>query len=81
MSTGYSLPHEPSFEGFEHTEGYQTVSLDQEEYEGKSVLILGRGNSAFETADHIIGSTNVIHMVARSRVRMAWETHYVGDLR
>ncbi|XP_071797153.1 FAD-dependent oxidoreductase domain-containing protein 2-like [Asterias amurensis] len=81
MSTGYSLPHEPSFEGFEHTEGYQTISLDQEEYEGKSVLILGRGNSAFETADHIIGSTNVIHMVARSRVRMAWETHYVGDLR
>ena len=41
----------------------------------------GRGNSAFETATHIYGSTNLIHMVARSRVRLSWATHYVGDLR
>ncbi|XP_022095421.1 FAD-dependent oxidoreductase domain-containing protein 2-like [Acanthaster planci] len=81
LSSGLSLPHEPHFEGIQHTEGYRTVSLDPDEFEGKSILILGRGNSAFETADHILGSTNVIHMVARSRLRMAWETHYVGDLR
>ncbi|XP_038065609.1 FAD-dependent oxidoreductase domain-containing protein 2-like [Patiria miniata] len=81
LSSGVSLPNDAHFEGIQHTEGYRTVSLDPEDFEGKSVLILGRGNSAFETADHILGSTNVIHMVAKSRLRMAWETHYVGDLR
>ena len=41
----------------------------------------GLGNAAFEVADGIYGVTNLIHMVARSRVRLSWETHYVGDLR
>jgi len=41
----------------------------------------GRGNSAFELANDIYGVTNLIHMVARSRVRLSWSTHYVGDLR
>ena len=44
-------------------------------------IFSGRGNSAFETATHIYGATNLIHMVARSRVRLSWATHYVGDLR
>lgn len=46
-----------------------------------SPFLTGRGNSAFEVADGIYGVTNLIHMVARSRVRLSWETHYVGDLR
>lgn len=41
----------------------------------------GRGNSGFELADGIMGATNLIHMLSRSRVRLAWSTHYVGDLR
>lgn len=43
--------------------------------------IKGRGNSAFETAQSIYGYTNLVHMVARSRVRNAFSTHYVGDVR
>lgn len=43
--------------------------------------VSGRGNAAFETADAIYGNTNVVHMVGRSRVRLSWSTHYVGDLR
>eukprot|EP00057_Strongylocentrotus_purpuratus_P028163 XP_011682637.1 PREDICTED: FAD-dependent oxidoreductase domain-containing protein 2 [Strongylocentrotus purpuratus] len=81
ISTGMHKPNIPTFQGQEYTEGYEDMSLDRDDFEGKSVLILGRGNSAFETADHIIGSTNVIHVMGRSRVKMAWETHYVGDLR
>lgn len=81
ISTGMHKPNIPTFTGQEYTEGYEDMSLDRDDFEGKSVLILGRGNSAFETADHIIGSTNVIHVMGRSRVKMAWETHYVGDLR
>ncbi|XP_071965950.1 FAD-dependent oxidoreductase domain-containing protein 2-like [Antedon mediterranea] len=81
MGTGIGTPNKPYFAGMEHTESYEDMSIDTDDFEGKSVMILGRGNSAFETADHIVGSTNVIHMMARSRVKLAWETHYVGDLR
>ncbi|PIK47442.1 putative FAD-dependent oxidoreductase domain-containing protein 2 [Apostichopus japonicus] len=81
VTTGIATPRVPTFPGVELSEGYEDLSMDQEEFEGQSVLILGRGNSAFETADHIIANTNVIHMMARSRVRLAWATHYVGDLR
>ena len=81
MCTGMSTEIMPSFKGAEFAETYGSMSLNKEEFEGQSVLILGRGNSAFETADHIIQSTNLIHMVGRSRVRLAWATHYVGDLR
>lgn len=61
--------------------GYQDLTIDLDDFEGKSVLILGLGNSAFETSQYIMGSTNFIHMLGRARVKLAWSTHYVGDLR
>ncbi|XP_041364524.1 FAD-dependent oxidoreductase domain-containing protein 2-like [Gigantopelta aegis] len=81
LATGIAKPVIPNVPGMEYADGYEDVSLDPEDYEGKTVLILGRGNSAFEMADSIYGSTNLIHMVGRSRVRLSWATHYVGDLR
>ncbi len=81
VCTGIATPNLANLLGAEHIDGYEDMSLDTDDYEGQSVLILGRGNSAFETADHIVGSTNLIHMISRSRIRLAWETHYVGDLR
>ncbi|KAL5017960.1 hypothetical protein ScPMuIL_003682 [Solemya velum] len=80
-ATGISSPNIPRVNGIEYAEGYESISTDPDDYEGQSVLILGRGNSAFETASAIYGSTNFIHMVGRSRVRLSWATHYVGDLR
>lgn len=55
--------------------------MDPMDFVGQNVLILGRGNSAFETAENIFDVTNFIHMLSRSRVRLSWATHYVGDLR
>ncbi|XP_062607812.1 FAD-dependent oxidoreductase domain-containing protein 2-like [Saccostrea cucullata] len=82
VATGIATPNIPSdFIGNEYVIGYEDVSINPEDFEGQSVLILGRGNAAFETADAIYGNTNVVHMVARSRVRLSWATHYVGDLR
>lgn len=81
IATGIAKPVIPNIQGIEYTDGYEDMSLNRDEYEGQTVLILGRGNSAFETATHIYGSTNLIHMVGRSRVRLSWATHYVGDLR
>lgn len=92
------------------------MSLDPKDFEGKAVLILGKGtvnlcihdfyitefagNSAFETASNIISSTSFIHLISRyiciilyllvicrcdcnfrSRLRLACQTHYVGDVR
>ncbi|KAK2187134.1 hypothetical protein NP493_177g02007 [Ridgeia piscesae] len=81
VASGLSKLVEPNFEGREFTENYSNVSINPDDYEGKSVFIFGRGNSAFELAASIYGSTNFIHMVGRSRVRLSWATHYVGDLR
>jgi hypothetical protein len=45
------------------------------------VLIIGKGNSAFETADNLVESAAVIHVAGPSSIRMAWRSHYVGHLR
>lgn len=76
-----SVPNLVDFPGSEYVEGYESVSVDPKDFVGQNVLILGRGNSAFETAENILGVTNFIHMLSRSRVRLSWATHYVGDLR
>lgn len=81
IATGLWVPNIPDLTGIDYAEGYETMSINPDDYEGKNVLILGRGNSAFETADQIYGATGLIHMVGRSRVRLSWSTHYVGDLR
>ncbi|CAF4018527.1 unnamed protein product [Rotaria sp. Silwood2] len=81
VATGLSVPNIPPINGIDLAIGYENLSLDIEEFENKSVLILGRGNSAFEVAQHIYDVTNYIHMISRSRVRNAYATHYVGDLR
>lgn len=81
VATGMSISSTPTFPGAHLTLGYESLPIDPTFYEGKSVLILGRGNAAFETADAIYGHTNLIHMVSRSRARLSWNTHYVGDLR
>jgi hypothetical protein len=47
------------------------------------VLILGRGNAAFEVASNLLRVTSMVHLVGRpfSRIRLATETHYPGDVR
>jgi cation diffusion facilitator CzcD-associated flavoprotein CzcO len=81
VATGLSVPNQVDFPGSEHVEGYESVSVDPKDFVGQNVLILGRGNSAFETAENILGVTNFVHMLSRSRVRLSWATHYVGDVR
>ncbi|XP_042548979.1 FAD-dependent oxidoreductase domain-containing protein 2 [Dipodomys spectabilis] len=81
VATGLSVPNQVDFPGSELVEGYESVSTDPEDFVGQNVLILGHGNSAFETAENILGVTNFVHMLSRSRVRLSWATHYVGDVR
>lgn len=83
MATGAIRGRVPDdVEGIELAAGYEDHSLDLKQYENKRVAILGRGNSAMETAKHLMGHAAIIHLVVSDRApRLAWDTHYVGDVR
>ncbi len=81
MATGVSRPYIPPIPGIETAEVYTTVSVNPRDFLDQRVLILGKGNSAFETADNLIETAAVIHVAGPESVRFAWKTHYVGHLR
>ncbi|KAK7174350.1 hypothetical protein R3I93_001535 [Phoxinus phoxinus] len=81
VSTGLWVPQQVDFLGSDLVEGYESIPTDPEEFKEQAVLILGKGNSAFETAQSILGRASRIHLYSPSPVRLAWQTHYVGDLR
>ena len=67
--------------GIEHAVTYGDMSLEPDDYKDKRVLILGKGNSAFETADYLVPYASLIHLSSSHPVQFAWKTHYVGHLR
>jgi thioredoxin reductase len=81
VATGLSRPVHAEFPGAEFVEPYATVSVDPEAFRNQRVMIIGKGNSGFETAENLIETTATIHLLSPSPVRMAWKTHYVGHLR
>ena len=81
VATGVSKPYVPQIPGVELCENYVDVSVDPEDFANQRVLILGKGNSAFETADNLIPTTAMLHIASPNPVKLAWKTHYVGHLR
>lgn len=81
VATGVSKPYVPDIPGIEYAENYQEMSIDPQDFVDQRVLILGKGNSAFETADNLIPTAAVIHLASPYPIDFAWKTHYVGDLR
>ncbi|MEU7673448.1 NAD(P)-binding domain-containing protein [Micromonospora taraxaci] len=81
VATGVSKTYSPDIAGFELAEGYDVMSVEPRDYLDQKVLIIGKGNSAFETAENLMETTTLIHVAGPSSVRMAWRTHYVGHLR
>ncbi|CAG5897420.1 unnamed protein product [Menidia menidia] len=81
VATGLWVPQKVEFVGSDLVEGYESISTNPDDYKDQAVLILGKGNSAFETAQSILGRASRVHMLSSSPVRLAWQTHYVGDLR
>ncbi|OLE27778.1 MAG: pyridine nucleotide-disulfide oxidoreductase [Catenulispora sp. 13_1_20CM_3_70_7] len=81
VATGLSKPYIPPIPGIEHAEQYVTMPVDPAGFTDQRVLILGKGNSAFETADNLIEKAAVIHVAGPDGVRLSWKTHYVGHLR
>jgi thioredoxin reductase len=81
MASGLSMPYKPDFKGIELCDNYFDCSVNPDDYINKRVLIVGKGNSAFETADNLVATTSMIHLISPSPVKFAWDTHYVGHLR
>ncbi|XP_006815689.1 FAD-dependent oxidoreductase domain-containing protein 2-like [Saccoglossus kowalevskii] len=82
MATGARSERIPDhIKGKELMETYSTHDVNPEKYNGKSVFILGNGNSAFEAANNLAGSASLIHIFGDRKLKHAWDTHFVGDLR
>jgi thioredoxin reductase len=81
IATGFSTENLPSFEGSEYVISYSKISINPEDFTNKRVMIIGKGNSAFETADNLINHAASIHLISPDPVKLAWKTRYVGHLR
>jgi len=81
IAAGLSEPFIARIPGIELAEQYRDVSVDPADFVNQRVLIIGKGNSAFETADNLIETTSLIHVASRHPVKFAWQSHFVGNLR
>ncbi|MEU7850472.1 NAD(P)-binding domain-containing protein [Micromonospora parva] len=81
VATGVSQLYVPPIEGAGLAERYDTVSVDPDDFINQRVLIVGKGNSAFETADALVETAATIHVAGPHSIKLAWQSHYVGHLR
>ena len=81
VATGVSKPYIPSIPGIEAAELYETVSVNPRDFVDQRVLIIGKGNSGFETANNLVETATTIHVAGPTSVRFAWRSHFVGHLR
>ena len=81
VATGLSRPYIPAIPGIELADCYADAAIDRSGFANRRVLIIGKGNSAFETADDLVGEAALIHLASPESIEMAWKTHYVGHLR
>jgi len=84
-ATGLWKPYTPKgnwMRGLDHAVGYDELTpWNGKAFENLSVLILGNGNAAFETADAMRNWASEIGIFGRRAERLARESHYVGDIR
>lgn len=81
VATGRAKSIIPDIPGIELAEQYSEVSTNPADFTNERVMIVGKGNSGFETASSIIETAAVIHLISPKPVKLAWKTHYVGHLR
>lgn len=81
IATGVPLANTPQIPGIDLCEPYDRFSVRPEDYLDQRVFIVGKGNSAFETANALVATTRKVWICGPRTVRLAWASHYVGDLR
>jgi thioredoxin reductase len=78
VATGVSRPYVPAIPGAELAEQYVDVSVDPDDFVNQRVLIVGKGTSAFETAENLIETTALIHVCGPEPLELAGATHFVN---
>lgn len=81
IASGLWKSYLPPIPGIELAENYAEMSIEPSDFLNQSVLILGKGNSGFETADNLISTAALIHVASPNPIKLAWKTHFVGHLR
>ncbi|GAB3136974.1 NAD(P)-binding domain-containing protein [Micromonospora sonneratiae] len=81
VAIGWGRPNVPAIRGIEHAIGYEAMETDPARFADQRVLILGKGNSAFETASAILGHASMVHLASPRPLRLAWNTKHPGDVR
>jgi thioredoxin reductase len=79
VATGLE-PMTPDIPGIKHVTKYEDMK-HKEYYRDKRVLIMGKGNSGTECAQDILNEANVIMLASPSSAKLAFKTHYVGNIR
>jgi thioredoxin reductase len=81
VATGLGAENVLPIPGVETAERYGDVPVDPAGFTDQRVLIVGKGNSAFETADNLTETAAVIHVAGPRSIKFAWRTHFIGHLR
>ncbi|HXC85634.1 MAG TPA: NAD(P)-binding domain-containing protein [Trebonia sp.] len=81
VAVGWGKPYVPPIPGIEHAVGYEDMEVDPAAYTDQRVLIIGKGNSAFEAATPMLGYAAMIHLASRRPLRLAWNTKHPGHVR
>ncbi|MFC1997598.1 NAD(P)-binding domain-containing protein [Chloroflexota bacterium] len=81
VATGLFKSNDPGIPGFEYCDSYEEHSLNPQDYIDQRVLVIGKGNSAVETASNLIETAATIHVCSPDSLTLAWQSHYVGHLR
>ncbi len=81
IATGWGGPYIPPIPGIELATGYEDMPTAGEAFAGQRVLIIGKGNSAFETAQALLAHASFVHLASPHPVRLAWNSKHPGDVR
>jgi thioredoxin reductase len=81
VATGPSKPYLPSIPGIETADLYGTVTVDPAAFADQRVLIIGKGDSAFETAENLVETAALIHVAGPGAIRVARQSRISGQLR
>lgn len=81
VATGVTQPWQADIDGIDLAENYFDFDATPARFRDKRVAILGKGNSAFETAESLIEEAQAIHVISPNPIKLAWNSHFVGHLR
>lgn len=81
VATGLSKAYIPDIKGIELVTQYDDLDTNKKSLINKRVLIIGKGNSGFETANHLVDTASLIHILSPEPLKFAYNTRYPGHLR